>query len=160
MRVKERIHISIYVIVTLIVSSVFYFSFRSSGLLPDFKALNIETLKNHFANLEAKNLIWLLGLPGLIGLLILRKRSEYGKFFVKIFKIILLVTAIPISLGLWSSLNATTSTAMIALIFLVIWPALSLFGAFTMTQAEYVFGGYKKDTAWRETSTKRNVQND
>jgi hypothetical protein len=29
-----------------------------------------------------------------------------------------------------------------------------------MTQAEYVFGGYKKDTAWRETSTKRNVQND
>lgn len=142
-------HKFVYFLIVVVVACGFYLSVRNSGLFTISQASGLEGIKVYFSNLSFKNFMWGLSVPGFIGLLFFKKQTEYVRFFFKIFRLILLVMAAPVALGIFGAIGSDAPWYVSLGIFVLIWILLSLLGAFMMTQKEYIFGDYKKDTAWR-----------
>ena len=142
----------IYFLILMIVASGFYFSLRNSGLFTNLQITNIKDFKRHFSNLSFVNFFWALSLPGLIGLLFFKKHTAYVRFFLKMFRLILLVMIFPVAIGIFGAIDSAAPWYVFLGVFTFVWISLSLLGAFMMTQKEYIFGDYKKDTAWRNNN--------
>lgn len=149
----------IYVIILIFVASSVYWGFIESGILPPLEQLSFSGIKAHLTSLRFENLFWALGLPGLIGLILFKQRHVYMSFFFKMFRIILLIMAIPVAIGLWGAFQKSISPLIFFAVYIATLTIISLIGAFMMTQKEYIFGEYKKDTAWRHKRTNKGDKN-
>jgi len=159
---KFKYDIPLYFFIVLIATGMLCLSFVTSGVLPVESLSTKQKLIQHLKSLRFKNLFWLISLPGVIGLILLKRRSEFISFFIKMFYIILAIMLIPVGAAFWSifSESSTLPREGILAMSFVTWIGLSAIGAFGMAQKEYIFGGYKKDTAWRHKPSRKQSTND
>ena len=135
----------------LVATGSFCVSLMTSGVFPDSSLNTLEKLIQHFQSLKLVNLFWIVSLPGVIGLSLLKRREEFVRFFIKMFCIISAVMIVPVALGFLSVFFESETISPIGgfAITFVVWILLSIIGAYGMAQREYIFGGHKRDTAWK-----------
>ena len=159
---RFKYEVQIYLLMVLIATAMLFISIATSGVLPNRPVDTSQKIIQHLKSLRFENVFWILSLPGVIGLILLKRRSEFVSFFIKMFYIMLAIMIIPVGAGFWSiySESTTLTPLVVFTMAFVTWIMLSIVGAFGMAQREYIFGGYRKDTAWRHKQANRQNEND
>jgi len=159
---RFKYEVQIYSLMVLIATAALCVSIATSGMFLNESMDTSQKIIQHLKSLRFENVFWILSLPGVIGLILLKRRSEFVSFFIKMFYIVLAVMIVPVGAAFWSIYSESTTLTPLTIFTMafVTWIMISVIGAFGMAQREYIFGGYKKDTAWRHKQVNRQNEND
>lgn len=130
----------IYTIVYRLILSAIAALFAISlwAMIPETNPGSVEAWVNHFKALPLWNWLWVLSLPTYYALVYLKEKRAFGRYFLKIFGIVLAIMAVPTFYAIREAFLPNTTQWVVIATALGVWISLGLVGAYWMAWNRYL----------------------